>query len=165
MIEMNTTEALDLFSNELETGPLSFDGEGKTSFKLDDHYKITIHKLNDAVMEWVFALRDADYPTDEMMRLMLESNMLGNGTGAARFFLDENDRVYIASRLDLTDVSEDHFAERFTLFVNAIAFWQEEGVDRLNEAVGYGLPLDMLNDAGVTFKIDDEGLLVDLDES
>lgn len=100
---------------------------------------VEARRIDEETLELAVALPDLDYPNEEMLTLMLQSNALGAATGCGALTL-AGGRVSLRERWHADTVTPESAAGRFESFVDHAGYWLAVGCDQLLERAAAAAP-------------------------
>lgn len=130
---MDAGQTIRTLARKLGLGDDAFDAEGQLTIDLGKGAVIHAARLDDHVVEWSVPLPDVDFADPAMMRVMLEANCLGAGTGAGRLAVDGDLAAYFCERWVVRGMDEKETERRFDEMATVAAYWLGEGADLLME--------------------------------
>jgi len=121
--------------------PLAFDDEGICEMVVDDDTTVTLEGDPDGttmrVNGIVGDLPDAD--SADALRLLLEANFNGQGTGAAALGIDHvTSEIVLGRSVDVSVLGPGGLEQALTEFVNYLSFWRKNLERLATEAGGVG---------------------------
>ena len=111
---------------------LDFDGAGNLTLIFDGTTPLNLAKIDDKTLEvWSDLKGLGSASNTDTLRLVLEANHLGEGTGSARLAIAPGQNSFVlCERIDVEPLSDQQFADRIIGFLKYVTFW--------NSAAGRG---------------------------
>ncbi|MDN2582502.1 type III secretion system chaperone [Aquibium sp. ELW1220] len=130
---MDAGQTIRTLATKLGLNDTAFDADGRLTIELGRGAVIHAARLDDHTVEWSVPLPDVDFADPAMMRVMLEANCLGAGTGAGRLAVDGDLAAYFCERWVVRGMDEKETERRFDEMAAVAAYWLGDGADLLME--------------------------------
>jgi len=130
---MDAGQTIRTLAAKLGLNDTAFDTDGRLTIELGRGAVIHAARLDDHTVEWSVPLPDIDFADPAMMRVMLEANCLGAGTGAGRLAVDGDLAAYFCERWVVRGMDEKETERRFDEMAALAAYWLGDGADLLME--------------------------------
>lgn len=104
---------------------LDFDADGNLSLVFNGDTSVNLARIDDATIEIWTELENLGGANDpSILRGVLESNHLGEGTGAARVALAPGKDIFVlCERVSVEPLTGDQFGDRIIGFLKYATFW------------------------------------------
>lgn len=104
---------------------LDFDAAGNLTLIFDGATRLNLARIDDKTIEvWSDLKRLGSTSDPDTLRRVLESNHLGEGTGAARLAIAPgNDTFILCERIAVEPLTDTQFGERLIGFLKYVTFW------------------------------------------
>jgi hypothetical protein len=121
----DVNHAIDNLRQLTQLPDLDFDGAGNLSLIFDGSTAVNIARIDDKRVEFWSDIAGFGTAGDiATLRSALESNHLGEGTGAARLALAPGrDTFVLCERVDVEPLSDSQFGDRIVEFLKHVTFW------------------------------------------
>lgn len=121
----DVNHAIDNLRQLTKLPSLDFDAAGNLTLIFDGTTPLNLARIDDKTIEVWSGLKGLGSASDAgTLRLMLESNHLGEGTGSARLAIAPGqDSFVLCERIEVEPLSDTQFADRIIGFLKYVTFW------------------------------------------
>lgn len=121
----NIDQAIDELGRIVGLPDLAFDGQGNLSLLFDGTMPVNIARIDEKTMELWTTLENIGTDTDtRLLKYLLASNHLGEGTGAARLGLQPGGGDFVlCERIEAAGLDAATLEARFSEFVKHAFHW------------------------------------------